>query len=267
MTEVLIESKKNESLSRIRALKEKKYRKEYGQFFLEGQTLFFEALSAGLVPSAVVLSLSASASLQARVRAALSEMEVRVLVVEEDLYLSLSAEHAPQGVLAVFSVRDLLDLSQNGIRFEKERYIILEKMQDPGNVGTMLRSAAAFGYRGAILCASADLFSPKTVRACMGALFRLELLLCASTEEAFALARARGLKVYTTSPHAEKKVSDADYTSPFALLFGNEGAGASDEALSLCDEVLTIPMQGMESLNAAGACAVALYESVRGEVV
>lgn len=266
MTELVIESKKNETLSLIRSLKEKKYRRETGLFFVEGQTLFSEALSAGLVPQTVVLSRAAGEKLAARVRRALEKTEVRLLVVSELLYATVSAEHAPQGVLAVFSVSDVLESSKkihSSVTTVAERYIILEKIRDPLNVGAILRSAAAFGYRGAVLVDSADLFNPKTVRACMGALFHLELYFCEDTPEALEFVRSRALALYGTSPHAVRTIREADYGRPFALLFGNEGAGATEEALSACDEVLTIPMQGMESLNAAAACAVALYESVR----
>ena len=262
MEALVIESKKNATLSLVRSLQEKKYRRETGLFFLEGATLFFEATDAGLVPKTVVLSSSAGRELAEEERRRTEDTDARLLFESEEIYKSVSAEQAPQGVLAVFSIDEAV---ANAARLSGEggRYILLEKIRDPGNVGAMLRSAAAFGYRGAIFVDCADLFNPKTVRACMGALFRLELTFCADLGEALDFARARSLALYGTSPHTEKTIREADYSRPFALLFGNEGAGATDEALAACDEVLTIPMEGMESLNAACACAVALYESAR----
>ncbi len=264
---VKVESKKNTALALVRSLQEKKYRREHGLFFLEGATLFFEALDSGLSPALVVLSDAANGELREQVLSRLTSAEVRVLAVSEALYATVSCEMAPQGVLGVFSVSDVIENSKKvhlSDASSLERYIILEKIRDPGNVGAMMRSAAAFGYRGVIFVDSADLFNPKTVRACMGALFHLELCFCETFSEVLSFVRARSLRLYGTSPHASCVLKDADFASPFALLFGNEGAGASEEALSACDEVLTIPMQGMESLNAACACAVAVYESTRG---
>lgn len=268
MTEVYVESKKNATLALVRSLQEKKYRRIHDLFFVEGVTLFEEATAAGLVARTVVLSTEVSEELLAKVRARLQETECRLLLVPHSVYESVSAEQAPQGVLAVFSVSELLSLTgkiHSFVTQKSARYLILEQLQDPGNVGAILRSAAAFGYRGAVLVNSADLFNPKTLRACMGALFRLELFVVSTTQEALALAREKGLTLYATSPHAKKDVAEADYSRPFALLIGNEGGGLSREALEACDEVLTIPMQGMESLNAACAAAVVLYESARGE--
>ena len=263
---VKVESKKNTALALVRSLQEKKYRREHGLFFLEGATLFFEALASGLEPALVVLSDGASGELRDKTLAALETSDVRVLSVSETLYATVSSEMAPQGVLGVFSVSDVIENSKTvhgSTTSSPERYIILEKIRDPGNVGAMMRSAAAFGYRGVIFIDSADLFNPKTVRACMGALFHLELVFCNTLSEALSFAKAHSLRLYGTSPHTARVLKDADFSSSFALLFGNEGSGASEEALSACDEVLTIPMQGMESLNAACACAVAVYESTR----
>lgn len=262
-----ITSRKNARLCAVRALSERKFRERSGTFFLEGETLFFEALDAGLVPEQVVLSHGASDALRARVLAALEHTDVPCLTVTHDIYCTVSAEHAPQGVLAVFPCRAVTENSRiihSSVTNSPERYIILEKIQNPGNVGTMLRCAAAFGYTAAVLVDSADLFNPKTVRACMGALFHLRLFVCGTLDEALALTKERGLRLLGTSPHASTPIQAADFSRPFAVLFGNEGAGASEAALAACDEVLTIPMQGMESLNAAAACAVTLYESVRG---
>lgn len=263
MEKLVIESKKNATLSLVRSLNEKKYRKEHGLFFLEGETLFFEARAAGLVPRIVVLSASASRPLFSAVEESVSSLDTKLCIVTQDLYCSVSAEQAPQGVLGVFSVEDFLSLT-HARGSAHTRYVILEKIRDPGNVGAILRSAAAFGYRGAVFVDCADLFNPKTLRASMGALFGLELFVYPTLEGALSFVREHGLCLYGTSPHAKRFIRDADWKRPFALLFGNEGAGATEEALSSCDEVLAIPMESMESLNAACACAVALYESARG---
>lgn len=263
MIETRVESKKNETIRRIRSLQEKKYRRALDAFFIEGVTLFFESLDAGLVPETVVLSRSADEALFVRVRGALADLDCRLIVVPEEVYAAVSTELAPQGVLAVFCLSAVLETSAFRAP-QSERYLFLEEVRDPANVGAILRSAAAFGYRGAIFVDCADLFNPKTVRACMGALFCLELLVCDTLEDGVDTVKTRGLSLYGTSPRAKKDIRDADWSRPFALVIGNEGHGMTEEARECCDELLGIPMQGMESLNAACAAAVTLYESTRG---
>ena len=265
---IRITSRQNETLKTVRALSEKKYRKQLGLFFTEGRKLFFEALEAGLVPKFTVLSEDAPEEMREGVCAALKPWDVRCLSVPASVYASVSAEDAPQGILAVFSVREVLE---NSKKFRPEspesgRYVILERVQDPGNAGTILRSAAAFGYTGVLAVSGADLFSPKAVRASMGALFHLEILVFPELSGALGEVRARGLHLYGTAPRAEISITGAAYAEPFGVILGNEGAGMSEEAMEACEKLFTIPMRGMESLNVAAACAVTLYESTRGRV-
>ena len=264
---ISVTSRANETLRFARALQEKKHRDRSRRFFTEGLTLFREALAAGLVPETVVLSDKLDAKTQKRILEALAQTDARVLRVPEDLSRSISPEHAPQGVFAIFAFLEDTENSKFVHKKDKKsiaRYIILEKIQDPGNAGSMLRSAAAFGYTGAFLCGAADLYHPKTMRGAMGALFSLELAVFESVSDLLSECDRRSLTLYGTSPHAPQTIGATRFAAPFAVCFGNEGAGMSEELTRACDEVFSIPMRGAESLNAAAACAVVLYETQRG---
>ena len=156
-------------------------------------------------------------------------------------------------------------------RFEAPgRFLALEGVQDPGNIGTILRTALAFGADGVItdrLCG--DLFSPKALRASMGAALNLPVLLTESMPDALNDLKRRGCRLFATAlTDRAVLLPDVQVPESFVLAVGNEGHGLSDEALALADETVLIPMSGaIQSLNAATAAAVALYEFfVRGGV-
>ena len=151
-------------------------------------------------------------------------------------------------------------------RLEGRRYLVLDCVQDPGNVGTILRTADAFGADGLFLVnGCADLYNPKTVRATMGAVFRCPAWTC-RLEEAEHLLRASGLPLYGTALRADTAdVRAVDY-SRCALAVGSEGRGLSAQLLAACDGTVRIPMRAhCESLNAAIAAAVVLWEAARDD--
>jgi TrmH family RNA methyltransferase len=145
-----------------------------------------------------------------------------------------------------------------------ERAILLENVQDPGNVGTVIRTAAAMGIETVLLCgACADVYSPKTARATMGAIFREKLLHCTASE-ARALADRNGLKLYGAALSERAVDIRALPLKNAVVAIGSEGRGLSEELLENCDGELIIPMSpGSESLNAAVAAAIVLWEMAR----
>ena len=147
---------------------------------------------------------------------------------------------------------------------EFDRAILLENVQDPGNVGTVIRTAAAMGVKTVILCgACADVYSPKTARATMGAIFT-ENILKLSASDAAALCREKGLKLYGAALSDRAKDIRELGLENAVVAIGSEGRGLSDEMLSLCDGELIIPMAaGSESLNAAVAASIVLWEMAR----
>jgi len=182
---------------------------------------------------------------------------VRAVEVPADVMESISPAKTPQGVLAVceIPVRPLPS------RLEGAHYVLLDGVQDPGNVGTILRTADAFWADGLFLVnGCADIWSPKTVRASMGAVFRCPVW-NAETAEVVALLRDSGIPLYGAALRDDTlDAREVDYTRA-AVAIGSEGRGLSQQVLELCDRTIRIPMrERCESLNAAAAATVLLWE-------
>ena len=223
-----ITSRANPLMTHIRRLSaSRSYRRETGEFLGDGVKLLAEAARWGAALTAVVYTAGT----------ALPDLPaaVRLVEVPEDLMASVSPMQAPQGALFLARIPDL----QGPPALTGRRYLALEGVQDPGNVGSILRTADAFAAGGLLLLPGcADLYNPKTVRASMGALFRLPAWEC-SLPRLSALDRG-------------------------VFLIGSEGRGLSREALERCAATVRIPMTDRcESLNAAAAAAVVLWEGYR----
>lgn len=185
---------------------------------------------------------------------------VQTVEVPADLMQTLSPSKTPQGVLSVCAVREP-PLPET---LEGQHYVVLDGVQDPGNVGTILRTADAFGADGLFLVnACADVFSPKTVRASMGAVFRCPVWSC-SPQALRELLNRSNLPLYGAALRADTMdARQMDYTRA-VMAIGSEGRGLSAELLALCDRTVKIPMrEHCESLNAAAAAAVLLWEMAR----
>lgn len=183
----------------------------------------------------------------------------RVVQVTESVMRSVSPMETPQGV--VFSCA--MASTDPPERLEPGRYLLLDGVQDPGNVGTILRTADAFGWTVLLLPGCADLYNPKTIRAGMGVHFRRASYIC-SLEQAASLVRTAGLPLYATALLEDTADVRDVALSRCAVVIGSEGRGISKEALALCDRTVKIPMSGTcESLNAAVAAAVVLWEGAR----
>jgi len=179
--------------------------------------------------------------------------------VSRQLFKTIQATETSQGVVALvrppqFEVDDLL-------RGGSPIVVVLDKLQDPGNVGTILRIAEAFRASGCLaLKGSASFFNPKAVRASAGSLFRVPWVQGLQTDSLAALKR-KGLQLVATSSRAESAIDQWDWTKPCAIVLGNEGSGLGPGVQRICDTVLRIPQDPVvESLNAAIASAVILYE-------
>ena len=251
----VITSRGNPLVAQIRKLNtSRSFRREQGLFVCDGPKLLGEALAWG-AEVAAVLSVPG--------RAPEPVPGARMVEVPEDLLKSLTTTEIPQGVLFLCRLPDL----RMPERLTGSRYLVLDGVQDPGNVGTIWRTADALGADGLLLLPGcADPFSPKTVRASMGACFRLPVWELGREALLPALDRA-GLPLYATALRADTEdVRRADL-SRCAVVIGSEGRGVSPETLALCGKTLKIPMRDRcESLNAAVAAAVVLWEMARGTI-
>ncbi|RKI67649.1 RNA methyltransferase [bacterium 1xD42-67] len=247
-----ITSRNNQLIKHIRKLTaDRRYRRSSGLFFGEGPKLLAEALRAGTAIEAVVTAQGTG----------LPGLEgLRQVQVPADLLDSLCDTRSPQGVLFLAKMPELAPPERLG----GDRWLILDGLQDPGNVGTIWRAADALGADGLILVGPcADPFSPKTVRATMGACFRLPVY----EAEAFqlpGLLERSGLPLYAAALREDTAdLREADL-SRCAVAIGSEGRGLSPQVLEMSEKTLKIPMRDRcESLNAAVAAAVILWEMAR----
>lgn len=249
----LITSRQNPLFQHIRKLRSSGgYRRKAGEFLGEGPKLLDEALRWGAEIRTVVA---------AEGTALPAGLPGRVVTAPADVLESLADTQTPQGVIFVCALPDI----SLPVRLEPGRYLVLDGVQDPGNLGTVWRTADALGAGGLLLTgACADPYSPKAVRATMGACFRKLPLWRGEPEEIGALLARSGIALYATALREDTADLRAVDLSGAAVVIGSEGKGISEEMLSLCQKALKIPMEdSCESLNAAVAAAVVLWEGRR----
>jgi TrmH family RNA methyltransferase len=254
----MITSSKNPRIQYVHALQARpRERREAQAFVVEGIRLAEEALDSGW---AAQLALYTS-DLGERGLAVVEGLKAQGAQVEEvtpQVLKAASDTQTPQGILAVLPVRSI------PIPDKLDFLFIPDGVRDPGNLGTMLRTAAAAGVGAVFLPAgTVDAFAPKVVRAAMGAHFRLPIH-TKSWEEIQSTLESAALKVYLAAARQGMAFTQADFRSPLALVIGGEAGGAGEQAARLAHSRVYIPMPGgMESLNAAAAAAVLLFEVVR----
>ncbi len=182
--------------------------------------------------------------------------------ISEDVSRKLSDTQGPQGMFCICSTDK--KLYENKISPEG-KYILLENVQDPSNLGAVARTAEAMGIDGLVINGGCDIYNPKALRACMGAFFRLNIIECDDILKFIASARDNGVKVYASTPDSSAhKITDIDFSGGVICVVGNEGNGVTAETMAAADKKITIPMQGRaESLNASTAAAILIWEMVR----
>lgn len=248
-----ITSRQNPLMTHLRKLgASRSYRQKSGEYLCDGTKLLAEALKWHAPVRTAVFSDGADIP-------ELPDM-VRAVRVSGELMRSVSPMETPQGALFTVALPETrLPETLSG-----RHYLVLDGVQDPGNVGTILRTADAFDCDGVFLVnACADPFNPKTARATMGAIFRREAY-CAKPEEVLALLAGSAVPLYGTALRADTvPLAEADWTKA-AVAIGSEGRGLSQQMLDACTKTLKIPMsERCESLNAAVAATVVLWEMYR----
>lgn len=256
-----ITSVSNSRVRWLRSLKERRGREAAGAFLVEGPHAIEQALRAGAEPAftAYAPELLTQGDHAARVLQALPE-HVSAVPVSERVLASVGDTRTTQGILSTFP---LLQQAPDQIVTASGLSLVLDRVRDPGNVGTLLRSAAAAGADVVLLSPEcADPFSPKVVRASAGAIFMVPFAVLSWEDFARRLA---GLPcVYATQAGADTPYYEADLARPCAILIGNEAAGLGEQARALATRSISIPLAaGVESLNAAVAGSVLLFEARR----
>ena len=260
-----ISSTSNHTVKLLKSLDRKKERQQTGLFLSEGVHFAGAALANGWKPSVVFAD--AAAAERTEVAELLKRMKsagARVLTATDKVMASLSQQANAQEIVAAFQQRltPLAELPATGRR----RYVALYEIRDPGNLGTVIRTADAAGCDGVILVGTTcDPFSVEAVRATMGSLFALPLA-AASFDDFRAWATAGKVRVVAASMRGDHAHDKANYGERGCILIGNEQAGLPVEVEDACDELVRIPMAGRaESLNLAIAAGVMIYEAWRAK--
>ncbi|MCR5784782.1 MAG: RNA methyltransferase [Eubacterium sp.] len=237
-------------------LKKTKARKESGTYIVEGIRMFRE------VPEDIIEKIYVSESFAEKNSDTLSGRDYEIM--SDKVFSHVSDTVTPQGIMAVVKMKKhtLEDMFPKN---EEPFIVLIDGLQDPGNLGTIIRCGEAAGISGVIMSRdTVDIYNPKTVRSTMGSLLRVPHMI---TDDIAALAedlKKRGFTVVATELGAEKNYDEVDYRKPTAIFIGNEGNGLSKEALDAANERIIIPMCGkVESLNAAIAASVCMYEARR----
>jgi TrmH family RNA methyltransferase len=249
-------------ISTVRDLRLKRGRERRGLALAEGVRLVEEAHAAGLDFRGVLVGPALEATARGKsLKAALAGSGVRMHEVSSEALSELADTEHPQGIIAVIAP-PRWSLDHITVRLH-DTLLVLDGVQDPGNVGTIIRTAFSLGARGVIaLPGTAELANPKVLRSAMGASFRLPSVV-ASAADFLAWARAHDVSLWVTAADGEP-VHDAPRAGPIALVLGNEGAGVSAELRDAASRVVAIPLAaGAESLNVAAAAAILLYEVKR----
>ena len=255
-----LSSKSNPTIKQIRSLRSRKEREQTGSFFVEGIRIVGEAAELEADVELVVFAPALLGSRYARetVRQ-LQEKSIPCLEVTAEVFGSISAKEGPQGIGAV--VRQRWEKLERVRPADELCWVALDAVQDPGNLGTILRTSDAVGGAGVILIGlTTDPHDPAAVRASMGAIFSQRLV--RTTPADFdAWKRRHGYRVVGTSDAAGIDYQELSYQPPLVLLMGSERQGLSAEEQALCDSMVRIPMVGRsDSLNLAVAAGVVLYE-------
>jgi TrmH family RNA methyltransferase len=255
-----ISSPQNALLKRLRRALSRGEPTEDGFIAIESVRMVEEAIRSGLKFKAVFFSASAEA--QARRLLPQIGAQVETLAVPDDLFASTAATETPQGVAALVKLKD--SALESILATAQPLLVAVAGVQDPGNLGTILRSAEAFGASGVMLAeGTVSPYNPKVVRASAGSLFRLAVVRV-ELDNVLPDLRARGLRLIATSSHKGVPLHKASLADPLALFVGNEGAGVSRDLLGRMDEVVAIPHSPrVESLNAGVAASIVLYEISR----
>ncbi|MDR2818013.1 MAG: RNA methyltransferase [Endomicrobium sp.] len=250
---MLIKSSQNQTFKNLLKLQDKKFRRQNDVFLVEGKKQVFEISKDWDIRQIIV----------SQKYETINTFEESI-ILSERLFSKLSSTKSPQGIIAVvekkhYKIEELIN--QTGI------FIVLENIQDPGNLGTIIRSADAFGAKAIFVSKeSADIYSDKTVRAAMGSLFHLPVLDNVDIKELIILMKRKKITIFAASLNSKKYLNELHCSPKAAFIIGNESNGIKIETEKLANVSFKIPMYGKtESLNAAVAASIIMYETVKNK--
>ena len=259
----VITSKDNELIKNIRKLKEKKYRDLNNKYIIEGIKILKEAIEENAKIDTIVVCEEYSKDGTLDKKLLYEIAKYNCVYVDRKVFLALSDVQNPQGILAVIQKEN----SEENIDYKQDIIVILDGIQDPGNLGTIIRTIDSAGLSQIIISNdTADCYNPKVVRSTMGAIFRVKIIESDNLVDTIKNLKRHKFKVMATSLETDKNIYNIEYNK-IAIIIGNEGNGVSKEVLQAADIKAKIPMLGKtESLNASVATGIILYEYVRKKI-
>ena len=258
----IITSKDNENIKSIKKLKERKYRDLNNEYIIEGVKILKEAIQEKAVIKKIVICEECLANNIIDEKLLYEIAKYDCLYVSKKIFEGLTDVSKPQGILAVVEKNNKKDINYN-----EDIIVALDGLQDPGNLGTILRTLDSANLSQVIVSKdTVDAYNPKVVRSTMGAIFRVNIVEAENLKETLKEMKRHKYKVMCTDLTASKNIYEIDYNKKI-LVIGNESNGISKELLDMADEKIIIPMLGKtESLNASVATSIIVYEYVRRKI-
>ena len=256
----VISSKDNEIVKNIKKLKEKKYRDLENAYIIEGIKLVKEAIYENAKIRQIIMCENYADNKEIDKETLYEISKYNLIYVTEKIFNTITDVKTPQGIIAIVEKNN----STCEINYSEEIIIALDDVQDPGNLGTIIRTADSANLKQIILSKnSADPYNPKVVRSTMGGIFRVNIIEVDNLEETLKQTQKNGFKVMVTVLDTQKSIYDVNYNKK-VIVIGNEANGISKSIQNIADEKVKIPMLGKtESLNASVAAGVMIYEYVR----
>lgn len=255
-----ITSKDNELIKHIRKLKDKKYRDESNEYVVEGVKLVEEAVKENAKIKQIIVCEDTTRTYEIPTHIMLEIARYECISVSDKIFNIITQVTNPQGIMAIIEKN-----AQNAkIDYTQDIIVVLDDVQDPGNLGTILRTVDSIGLNQIIVSkGTADAFNSKVVRSTMGAIFRIKIIEVENLAQAIKEMRKHHFKLMVTSLQTKNSIYDIDFNKKI-IVIGNEANGVSKEIQDMADEKAKIPMLGRtESLNASVAAGVVMYEYVR----
>ena len=255
-----ITSKDNELIKHIRKLKDKKYRDESNEYVVEGVKLVEEAVKENAKIKQIIVCEDTTRTYEIPTHIMLEIAKYECISVSDKIFNIITQVTNPQGIMAIIEKN-----AQNAkIDYTQDIIVVLDDVQDPGNLGTILRTVDSIGLNQIIVSkGTADAFNSKVVRSAMGAIFRIKIIEVENLAQAIKEMRKHHFKLMVTSLQTKNSIYDIDFYKKI-IVIGNEANGVSKEIQDMADEKAKIPMLGRtESLNASVAAGVVMYEYVR----
>ncbi len=259
----IITSKDNELIKHIRKLKDKKYRDEYNEYVVEGIKIVEEAVKENVKIKQIIICNDTTKTYEIPTHIMLEIAKYECIYVTDKIFNLITQVTNPQGIMAIIEKNS----KENEIDYTQDIILALDDVQDPGNLGTILRTADSIGLNQIVVSkGTADAFNSKVVRSTMGAIFRIKIVETENLIQSIKEMKKHHFKLMVTSLQTENSIYDINFNKKI-IVIGNEANGVSKEIQDMADEKAKIPMLGRtESLNASVAAGIVMYEYVRQKI-